>query len=143
MNHNLFSKLAAVLAGLFLTIPCSAWESNDKKETGVTSPTAKGPSKSMYPFRGTIASVDVKAATVGIARQEGGDRILRISAETALSRDGTDIALENLKAGDYLRGRLERQPNGDEVIIKANAGTKPEKSEEEDRPKRKKKDSTK
>jgi len=143
MNHNLFPKLAAVLVALFLSVPCSAGESDDKKDTGVTPTTAKGPSKSMYPFRGTIASIDVKSATVGLARQEGGDRILRIGADTALSRDGTDIVLENLKTGDYLRGRVERQPNGDEVIVKASAGNKPEKSEDEDRPKRRKKESTK
>jgi hypothetical protein len=36
-------------------------------------------------------AVDVKAATVGLARQEGGARILHIGAETNLSRDGSEI----------------------------------------------------
>lgn len=142
--NPLISNFLSLLAGLAMAQGAYAGEDiavrKDAPGGGIPS---KSASKSMYPFRGTVASVDVKAATVGLARQEGGARILHIGAETNLSRDGSDITLESVKTGDYLKGRVERLPNGEEVIVKATAGPKPEKSEDEGRTKRSRKEVSK
>lgn len=138
LNHFL-SLLAslAIVQGAY-----GGEEISVRKETASGAVPSKSASKSMYPFRGTVASIDLKAGTVGLARQEGGARILHIGAESNLSRDGSDITLESLKTGDYLKGRVERLSNGEEVIVKATAGTKPEKSEDDSRSKRSRKETS-
>lgn len=142
--NPLIQHVLSLLAGLAIVHGANAGEENAlRKEPASGSSSPKSASKSMYPFRGTVASIDLKSATVGLARQEGGARILHVGAESNLSRDGSDIPLESLKTGDYLKGRVERMSNGEEVIVKATAGPKPEKSDDDTRPKRSRKESSK
>lgn len=142
--NPLFSHLLSVLASLAIAHCAHAGEDTAGRKDPVSGTLpSKAASKSMYPFRGTVASVDLKAATVGLARNEGGARILHVGPESNLSRDGSEIALEAVKTGDYLKGRVERLPNGEEVIVKATAGAKPEKSEDDTRSKRTRKEASK
>lgn len=128
----LVAAVLAAVAGSLTTFAEEATAPKPKPER------ATGASKGLYPFRGTVSSIDAQAHTIGLARQEGGDRILKIGAESTFARDGKDITAAEIRKGDYLRGRVERHANGEEVIVKATAEEKPDKSGD-DKPKRQKK----
>ena len=130
------------IAALTLTAAWHGFGQEAAVKPDVTQPAkpVKAAPKSMYPFRGMVSTVDVKAATVGLARQGGGPRVLHIGAESLLVRDGNEITLESVKSGDYLKGRVERQPNGDEIIVKATVGEKADKDSDSGREKAKAKD---
>jgi hypothetical protein len=142
------NSLIATLLSILTTVACLQYsnfaeDAVFKKEPNPTTSTAKAASKSMYPFRGTVTSVDVKALTVGLSRQEGGPRILHIGTETSLSRDGNDVTLESVKTGEYLKGRVERNASGEETIVKATVGAKPDRSDDDSKSKRSRKETDK
>lgn len=91
-----------------------------------TVPTAASPAENArsYPFRGTVGTTDPAARTVSLAGKNA-SRLVHLDASSKLSRDGKDIALADIHTGDYLKG-LVLKSEGQETVIKASVGEKPE-----------------
>ncbi len=83
------------------------------------------PAHARYPFHGTVKSVDTKAMTVTLEGKEK-DRLLRLNGESRLARDGKDITLSGISAGDYLHGTAVKNDRAEEVIVSAQSGPKPQ-----------------
>ncbi|MEO7934554.1 MAG: hypothetical protein ABIT76_15500 [Chthoniobacterales bacterium] len=57
------------------------------------------------PFRGTVSAVDAGAKTFTISSKDGSKvRNFSLSAAAKVTKDGKDITLADVKAGDYARG---------------------------------------
>jgi hypothetical protein len=93
-----------------------------------------------YPFHGTVASTDKKAMTVTLEGKEH-SRVIYLNAESHLEKAGKPATLGDLVAGDYLHGRVEKKA-GQEYLLKAAAGVKPEKKAEKAEKAEKKAEST-
>ncbi len=77
-----------------------------------------------YPFRGTIARVDIEARTVTLESRTT-PRVLRIGEQSVLEKDGKPAVLTEIRSGDYLRGQIRKTEEGHETIVKAVAGPRP------------------
>ena len=77
-----------------------------------------------YPFRGTVGTTDPAARTVSLAGKNA-SRLVHLDGSSKLSRDGKDIALADVHTGDYLKGLILKS-EGQETVIKASVGEKPE-----------------
>jgi hypothetical protein len=103
------------------TAPATAPKKAEKSEK-------KAKEGAPYPFHGTVASTDKKAVTVTLEGKEH-SRVIHLNAESHIEKAGKPATLADLVAGDYLHGRVEKK-NGQEYLLKATAGVKPEKKAE-------------
>ena len=87
------------------------------KPTKDAAETAK-PKRDWYPFYGTVAAVDTKAKTVSLKKKEGA-RVLQIDSKTTFEQNGKPATLADVKAGNYLHGKLHKNAAGAEIITDA------------------------
>lgn len=92
--------------------------------TATTSASATAENARSYPFRGTVGTTDPAARTVSLAGKNA-SRLVHLGGSSKLSRDGKDIALADVHTGDYLKGLILKS-EGQETVIKASVGDKPE-----------------
>lgn len=125
------STLAALAAVLFLALPSVVAGPGED----ASSPTAaagsaqaegkkKGTTRSGVPFRGLVGSVDPSAQTVTLSGKKK-ERVLHVTEQTRLERDGKVVALGDVKPGDYARGSVSKDAEGREVLLKAAFGEPP------------------
>lgn len=115
MKITIKNLLFGTLLGAFLAagLNASAQTTTNKSATE----TAK-PKRDWYPFYGTVSSVDTKAKTVALKKKEG-ERVLQTDAKTTLEQNGKTASLADIKAGNYLHGKLHKDAAGAEVITDA------------------------
>ncbi len=102
----------------------------DKKEKTDDATKAK-----IYPFHGTVASVDKKALTITLAGKEK-PRVITVGSKTLIEKDGKPATFSQVAVGDYAKGRLEKDGEK-EVLVKATFGPAPEKKAGEAKPAKK------
>ena len=71
-----------------------------------------------------MGTTDPAARTVSLVGRNS-SRLVHLDGSSKLSRDGKDIALADVHTGDYLKG-LVLKSDGQETVIKASVGDKPE-----------------
>ena len=118
------------------TAPAASTKKADKAEKAEKKAKEGAP----YPFHGTVASTDKKAVSVTLEGKEH-SRVIFLNAESHIEKAGKPATLGDLVAGDYLHGRVEKK-NGQEYLLKATAGVKPEKKAEKTEKAQKKAEST-
>lgn len=91
-----------------------------------TPPPATKPGKRQtYPFRGKVATIDTTARTVTLEGKTS-RRVITVTDDTRLIRDGSATTLDSLKAGEAVGGTLRKSPEGQEVATLIRVGTKPD-----------------
>lgn len=114
MNRSLFT-LAALAAVLFLTPPHAG--AGPDTEAPPEAP-RKSSTPAGIPFRGQVGSVDPAAMTVTLAGKKR-DRVLHITGQTRIERDGRTAVIGDIRPGDQARGSLAKDAEGREVLLKA------------------------
>jgi hypothetical protein len=124
MNNQLFKLIgAAACAAILSTATLAAAES--APGTG-TSQTQRKASSHAYPFRGTVDSVDATAKTITLDGKKS-ERVLHVTDDTVLEKDGKPAKIDEIASGDYARGLLSKQEGAREILVKATFGPKPDK----------------
>lgn len=124
MNNQLFKLIgAAACAAILSTATLAAAESTPG--TGTTQ-TQRKASSHAYPFRGTVDSVDATAKTITLDGKKS-ERILHVTDDTVLEKDGKPAKIDEIASGDYARGLLSKPDGGREILVKATFGPKPDK----------------
>jgi hypothetical protein len=124
MNNQLFKLIgAAACAAILSTATLAAAESTPG--TG-TSQTQRKASSHAYPFRGTVDSVDATAKTITLDGKKS-ERVLHVTDDTVLEKDGKPAKIDEIASGDYARGLLSKPDGGREILVKATFGPKPDK----------------
>lgn len=112
---------AAVCAAHFTTATLAA----DTDAPKAPAAAAKKASGSTYPFRGTVESVNATARTITLEGKKS-ERVLHVTAETTLEKDGKPAKLEEVAPGDYAKGLLTKPDGNRELVVKATLGPKPD-----------------
>jgi hypothetical protein len=124
MNNKLFKLIgAAACAAILSTATLAAAESTPG--TGTTQ-TQRKASSHAYPFRGTVDSVDATAKTITLDGKKS-ERVLHVTDDTVLEKDGKPAKIDEIASGDYARGLLSKPDGGREILVKATFGPKPDK----------------
>jgi hypothetical protein len=124
MNNQLFKLIgAAACAAILSTATLAAAES--APGTG-TSQTQRKASSHAYPFRGTVDSVDATAKTITLDGKKS-ERVLHVTDDTVLEKDGKPAKIDEIASGDYARGLLSKPEGAREILVKATFGPKPDK----------------
>lgn len=76
------------------------------------------PKRDWYPVGGIVSSVDKSGKAISLKKKEG-ERVLHVDAQSTIDMDGKPIAVERIKAGNYLSGTLHKE-GAEEFILKAN-----------------------
>lgn len=123
---NLFKNLfrSAALAALITGTATLALGADSATGVGTSPSAPAAASTRTYPFRGTVGTADPAAMTVSLAGRNS-VRVLHLSPDSKLTRDGKEIAIADLQTGDYLKGLVQKS-SGQETLVKASAGPKPE-----------------
>ena len=114
--------LAAAVCAAHITTATLAADTDAPKAPGAA---AKKPSGSTYPFRGTVEAVNVTARTIALDGKKAG-RVLHVTSDSTLEKDGKPAKLEEVAAGDYAKGLLTRPDGTRELVVKATLGPKPD-----------------
>jgi len=123
MKHPLFRLIgAAASAAILLTSTLSA---ADPVPPGTGQATKKASSHA-YPFRGTVDAVSSSAKTITLDGKKT-ERVLHVTAESVLEKDGKPAKIEEIASGDYARGLLSKPDGSREILVKATFGPKPDK----------------
>ncbi|MDO8348599.1 MAG: hypothetical protein Q7T30_00065 [Planctomycetota bacterium] len=85
----------------------------------------KAGKRQTYPFRGVVAAIDTTAKTVTLEGRTT-RRVIAITDETRLVRDGAAAALGDLKSGESIGGTLRKTPDGRELALLIRVGIKPD-----------------
>lgn len=112
---------AAVCAAHFTTATLAA----DTDAPKAPAAAAKKASGSTYPFRGTVEAVNATARTITLEGKKS-ERVLHVTAETTLEKDGKPAKLEEVTPGDYAKGLLTKPDGNRELVVKATLGPKPD-----------------
>ncbi len=127
MKHPLFRLIgAAASAAILITSTLSA---ADPASAPGTSQTTKKGSSHAYPFRGTVDAVSSSAMTITLDGKKT-ERVLHVTAESVLEKDGKPAKIEEITSGDYARGLLSKPDGSREILVKATFGPKPDKKGE-------------
>ena len=86
-------------------------------DTAKDAETAK-PKRDWYPFYGTVAAVDKTAKTVSLKKMEG-VRLLQTDDKTTFEMNDKPASLGDVKAGNYLHGKLHKEGGKEEYILDA------------------------
>ncbi len=127
MNMKML-RLAALMATAWL-VSTPLWAEVDEKrpETGISTPAPTSPAREKkrdtYPFNGTIALVDVTARTVTLKGREN-KRVISLTEQTRLVKQGQPAAFEDLKAGERIGGTLRKNAAGREEALLVRIGPK-------------------
>lgn len=114
--------VAAVCAAQVTTTTTLAVEADAPK---AASSAARKPSGSTYPFRGTVEAINPGARTITLEGKKS-ERVLHVTPESTLEKDGKPAKLEEVAPGDYAKGLLTRPDGSREIVVKATLGPKPD-----------------
>ena len=109
--------LFGTVLGAFLAAGLNVHAQTPTKPAKDATETAK-PKRDWYPFYGTVAAVDTKARTVSLKKKEG-ERVLQTDAKTTFEQNGKPATFADVKAGNYLHGKLHKNAAGAEIITDA------------------------
>lgn len=127
MKHPLFRLIgAAASAAILITSTLSA--ADPAPAPGTSQATKKGSSHA-YPFRGTVDAVSTSAMTITLDGKKT-ERVLHVTTESVLEKDGKPAKIEEIASGDYARGLLSKPDGSREILVKATFGPKPDKKGE-------------
>jgi len=118
--NRLFAVLTALAAVAVLSLPPAVARAEDGAPATAESRPKESP-KGGFPFRGQVGSVDAAARTVTLAGKKR-DRVLHVTDQTRIERDGKAASLADIRPGDQARGSLMKDAEGREVLIKATFG---------------------
>lgn len=119
MNRS-FAVLTSLAAVMLLALTSTLARAEDPAPASAES-SRKEPSKGGFPFRGQVGSVDTSARTVTLAGKKR-DRVLHVTDQTRIEREGKSASLADIRPGDQARGSLMKDAEGREVLIKATFG---------------------
>lgn len=122
MNTRWINLLVAAVCAAQVATSTLAAEADAPKAPAAA---ARKPSGSSYPFRGTVEAVNLNARTITLEGKKS-ERVLHVTAETTLEKDGKPAKLEEVAPGDYAKGLVTRPDGTREVLVKATLGPKPE-----------------
>lgn len=124
MNNSLFKLIgAAACAAILITSTlCAA----DSAPSPGTTQSPKKTSSHSYPFRGTVDSVDSSAKTITLDGKKS-ERVLHVTDDSLLEKDGKPAKLDEIASGDYAKGLLSKRDGSREILVKATFGPKPDK----------------
>lgn len=124
MNNSLFKLIGAAACAAILTTStlCAA----DTAPSPGSAQSTKKSSSHAYPFRGTVDSVDASAKTITLDGKKS-ERVLHITDDSVLEKDGKPAKLDEIASGDYAKGLLSKQEGSREILVKATFGPKPDK----------------
>ena len=105
------------MLGAFITSGTNLHSQTPAKPAKDMAEAAK-PKRDWFPFSGTVAAVDANAKTISLKKKEG-ERVLLTDAKTTLEQNGKAAKLADIKAGNYLHGKLAKSTSGAEVILDA------------------------
>ena len=88
------------------------------------------PKRETYPFRGTVGAVDPAAMTL-ILEGKQSRRVVQLTAQTRIEKDGAQATVKAVKAGDGVGGTLRKTAEGREEALLVRVGPKPESAESE------------
>ena len=117
MKLAIKSLIFGTVLGAFLATGLNVTAQTPAKPVQDAAATAK-PAREWYPFYGTVATVDAKAKTVSLKKKEGA-RVLQTDAKTTFEQNGKPAQLADVKAGNYLHGKLHKNAAGAETILDA------------------------
>lgn len=124
MNNQLLKLIgAAALAAILITSTLCAADSTPAP--GAAQSTKKASSHA-YPFRGSVDAVDTSAKTITLDGKKS-ERVLHVTGESVLEKDGKPAKLEEIVSGDYARGLVSKPDGSREILMKATFGPKPDK----------------
>ena len=122
MNNRWINLLVAAVCAAQITTATLAADT-DTPKAPVAAP--KKPSGSTYPFRGTVESVNLNTRTITLEGKKS-ERVLHVTADTTLEKDGKPAKLEEVAPGDYAKGLVNRPDGTREILVKATLGPKPD-----------------
>ncbi|MBM3821946.1 MAG: hypothetical protein FJ404_03480 [Verrucomicrobia bacterium] len=128
MKPSWYSRGLAVLAAGSVLFTCNIIITRAAEPKPPAEAKAESSARRPSPYRGKIASVDLDAKTVtleGKTRQ----RVLVVSPQTRIHRDGQIIALSEAKAGEDIAGQYRRMEDGKMEAVSMRIGPKPAASE--------------
>jgi hypothetical protein len=114
--------LAAAVCAAHVTTATLAADTDAPKAPAAAAKKASG---STYPFRGTVEAVNATARTITLEGKKS-ERVLHVTAETTLEKDGKPAKLEEVAPGDYAKGLLTKPDGNRELVVKATLGPKPD-----------------
>ncbi|MBN8247071.1 MAG: hypothetical protein J0L84_06465 [Verrucomicrobia bacterium] len=121
MNRS-FAVLTSLAAVMLLSLSPTLTRAEDGAATSSSSESSrKEAPKGGFPFRGQVGSVDASARTVTLAGKKR-DRVLHVTDQTRIERDGKSASLADIRPGDQARGSLMKDAEGREVLLKATFG---------------------
>ncbi len=124
MKHPLLRLIgAAASAAILITSTLSA---SDPVPAPGAGQTTKKASSHAYPFRGTVDAVSSSAKTITLDGKKT-ERVLHVTDESVLEKDGKPAKIEEIASGDYARGLLSKPDGSREILVKATFGPKPDK----------------
>lgn len=127
MNNLLFKLIGAAACAAILTTSTLTAAEASPGTSG--SQTQRKASSHSYPFRGTVDSIDTAAKTI-ILDGKKSERVLHVTADSLLEKDGKPARLEEVTSGDYARGLVTKPDGTREILVKATFGPKPDKKTE-------------
>jgi len=122
MKHHWIHLLAAAVCAAHITTATLAADTDAPKAAGAAAKKASG---STYPFRGTVEAVNTTTRTITLEGKKS-ERVLHITAESTLEKDGKPAKLEEIAPGDYAKGLLTKPDGNRELVVKATLGPKPD-----------------
>jgi Cu/Ag efflux protein CusF len=90
------AKLLSLIVGLAVVFNATAAD---------TKPTTASKFPKRYPYHANVAAIDVAAKTITLDGKKK-QRVLFITPTTRILKDKKPVALETIKAGDYVTGSL-------------------------------------
>jgi hypothetical protein len=84
-----------------------------------------GAKRDTYPFRGKVASFDAAAQALKLEGKTT-QRVVLLTAQTRLTKQGQPAVLEDLKPGEQVGGTLRKSPEGREEALLIRIGPKSE-----------------
>ena len=86
-------------------------------------PSGSSTRRESYPFHGVVASVDAPSKTLTL-EGKASKRVIAVTPETRLTRDGSSASLEEVKAGERVGGTVKKNPDGREEAVLLRVGLK-------------------
>lgn len=84
-----------------------------------------GTKRDTYPFRGKVASFDTNALALKL-EGKAAQRVVLITSQTRLTKQGQPAVADDLKAGEEVGGTLRKSPEGREEALLIRIGPKPD-----------------
>ena len=112
--------LGALLGALLSVSQNASAQKSEKpaKDTTKEATEKAKPIRDWYPFSGIVSSVDNKAKTISLSKKDG-DRVVQIDSKSTFESNGKAATLGDIKAGNYLHGKLRKNAADEEVVFDA------------------------